>query len=131
MEQPSPVQEDAFVGRFLDQRVLENVLEFRNPASLADELDVLQFRKVPVQFTLRFSDCPEHPVKKAPADDRGQLEYLLQVFIQSIHASHDHALDGVGDADLILPIRAPYSRSRPTSGELMPAASRACSGCVR
>ena len=61
------LQQDALVGRLLDQGVLEDVLELGVAGLLAHELARLKIGEVLVELPLRLGDGGQHPVEEAAA----------------------------------------------------------------
>ena len=97
VDRPPLIDQDAAVGGFLHQRVLEDVLDLRHSLAPADQLHRLKLRHAGVLRLRRPVDHLQHPAKEAAADNRGQLQGLLDLVRQPVDARQDQALHGVGD----------------------------------
>ena len=96
----SALLEQALVRHVLDERVLEDVRGLGRQAQLVDDLEVLQLLEQPREPLREPGHSLEQAPEELPADDRGQLHGALAVLAQSVEASHDDALDGVGDVEV-------------------------------
>ena len=88
--------QDAAVGRFLHQRVLEDVFQLGQLLPQADQLGVLELRQAAVHGVAGLGNRLQDAQEEAAADHRGELQHTLHAFLEPVDARHDHALDGVG-----------------------------------
>ena len=100
MDELARLGQHAAVGGFVHQSVLEDVFDLRHMLAFADELGMFEFGHARRQCVARGADDFEHAVEEAAANDRGQLQRLLHLFVEPVDARQDQALHGVGQVHL-------------------------------
>ena len=93
------LQEDAFIGCFLHQGMLEDIFQFGDFLLLADQLHAFQLIEIYIEFLHSFVDPFEYTIKEGTSDHRRAAEHLFKFLVEPIHPGHDHALDCIGDGD--------------------------------
>ena len=102
---PSALQQDALVGRVVDQRVLEDVLELGRARALTDEVEVPELGERDIEGLRFLREGAEQAVEERAADDRGELEHALDVVVEPIDVRDEQPLHGVRDRDPVEGIR--------------------------
>src|SRR5215813_2970035 len=108
------MNQQALVGDFLDDGVLEHVGRLGHEALLVDDFEGFQLSEEAFELSAEPSDPLEQTSKELSADDGGELHGSLTVPAETIQARHDDALDGRGDVDLIQALREAVAAILPT-----------------
>ena len=96
----SPGEEEAVVGNFLREGMLEDVLEFGEEPLLVDQFETLEVEQVGFQVFFHLRDGLEDAKGELPADHGGDVHDSFETFVEAVDTGGDDPLDGVGDLDV-------------------------------
>jgi hypothetical protein len=102
VELPATIVEESSVGDLMGQRVLERVFQIGKQAGLVEELGRLQVEEPATQLLLgELGNGEEEGEGHVLADDRGRLEKLLVLRLQSVDPRGQDGLHSGGNVDRI------------------------------
>ncbi len=105
----APGEQQAFVDRLLDQRVLEYVGQLGCRGVIGDQVRRLQPAEAFIQSVAVIDDRPQDAVEKAAANHGGDAQNAFEALIEPIDPGHDDALDRIGNSHVLMRRRRPLA----------------------